>query len=91
MLFSTREAEWILSVTAILPHIAGPCVSWCVFTWLLQWLLIAVSSAYSKHGYIAQWLEWLTADQQVPGSNPGVPFWQTHGELLQDAATLATR
>ena len=31
-------------------------------------------------GYIAQWLERLTADQQVPGSNPGVPFsreWQT--------------
>ena len=26
-----------------------------------------------RHGYIAQWLERLTADQQVPGSNPGVP------------------
>ena len=25
-------------------------------------------------GYIAQWLERLTADQQVSGSNPGVPF-----------------
>ena len=25
-------------------------------------------------GYIAQWLERLTADQQVPGSNPGVSF-----------------
>ena len=25
-------------------------------------------------GYIAQWLERLTADQQVPGSNPSVPF-----------------
>ena len=25
-------------------------------------------------GYIAQWSERLTADQQVPGSNPGVPF-----------------
>eukprot|EP00973_Karenia_brevis_P005243 719131-Karenia_brevis.AAC.1 len=24
-------------------------------------------------GYIAQWLERLTADHQVPGSNPGVP------------------
>jgi len=24
-------------------------------------------------GYRAQWLERLTADQQVPGSNPGVP------------------
>ena len=28
-----------------------------------------------QEGYIAQWLERLTADQQVPGSNPGVPFW----------------
>jgi hypothetical protein len=26
------------------------------------------------YGYIAQWLERLTADQQVTGSNPGVPF-----------------
>ena len=26
------------------------------------------------HGHIAQWLERLTADQQVPGSNPGVPL-----------------
>ena len=28
----------------------------------------------NMHGYIAQWLERLTADQQVPSSNPGVPF-----------------
>ena len=28
---------------------------------------------YFALGYIAQWLERLTADQQVPGSNPGVP------------------
>ena len=28
----------------------------------------------TPNGYIAQWLERLTADQQVPGSNPGVPF-----------------
>ena len=27
-----------------------------------------------SRGYIAQWLERLTADQQVPGSNPGVPL-----------------
>ena len=26
----------------------------------------------TANGYIAQWLERLTADQQVPGSNPGV-------------------
>ena len=25
-------------------------------------------------GHVAQWLERLTADQPVPGSNPGVPF-----------------
>ena len=31
-------------------------------------------------GYIAQWLERLTADQQVPGSNPGVPFSLTYFE-----------
>ena len=29
-----------------------------------------------REGYIAQWLERLTADQQVPGSNPGVPSWE---------------
>ena len=29
---------------------------------------------YDHNGYIAQWSERLTADQQVPGSNPGVPF-----------------
>ena len=31
-------------------------------------------NSHDVHGYIAQWLERLTADQQVPGSNPGVPF-----------------
>ena len=29
---------------------------------------------HASTGYIAQWLERLTADQQVPGSNPGVPL-----------------
>merc|ERR1712051_853672 len=33
-------------------------------------------------GYIAQWLERLTADQQVPGSNPGVPFHLSHSCML---------
>ena len=28
----------------------------------------------NSYGCIAQWLERLTADQQVPGSNPGAPF-----------------
>ena len=32
------------------------------------------------HGYIAQWLERLPADQQVPGSNPGVPFFEFYRE-----------
>ena len=27
----------------------------------------------TANGYIAQWLERLTADQHAPGSNPGVP------------------
>ena len=31
------------------------------------------------YGYIAQWLERLTADQQVPGSNPGVPSILLYG------------
>ena len=35
-----------------------------------------------KCGYIAQWPERLTADQQVPGSNPGVP-WKHHTRLRQ--------
>ena len=38
----------------------------------LQRLYIRAQSLQST-GYIAQWLERLTADQQVPGSNPGVP------------------
>ena len=44
----------------------------------VTWCLAAHMHA---SGYIAQWLERLTADQQVPGSNPGVPslallhFW----------------
>ena len=37
-------------------------------------LLVFLPESVSWHGYIAQWLERLTADQQVPGSNPGVPF-----------------
>ena len=33
--------------------------------------------------YIAQWLERLTADQQVPGSNPGVPFVRARDRCLK--------
>ena len=35
------------------------------------------SPSKTSLGYIAQWLERLTADQQVPGSNPGVPFYES--------------
>ena len=36
-------------------------------------LISSCKGAGFASGYIAQWLEQLTADQQVPGSNPGVP------------------
>ena len=43
-------------------------------------------------GYIAQWLERLTADQQVPGSNPGVPSFlesmHLSGRRTNDKKTL---
>ena len=42
-------------------------------------------------GYIAQWLEWLTADQQVPGSNPGVPLRAGLRHGLINAKTFATK
>ena len=45
----------------------------------------AISTHTSIAGYIAQWLEWLTADQQVPGSSPGVPFI---GEAATQTLTL---
>ena len=37
---------------------------------VLKMLRVIVAS-----GYISQWFERLTADQQVPGSNWGVPFF----------------
>ena len=33
------------------------------------------TSQICQHGHIAQRLERLTADQQVPGTNPGMPFF----------------
>ena len=42
-------------------------------------------------GYIAQWLERLTADQQVPGSNPGVPLRAGLRHGLINAKTFATK
>lgn len=43
--------------------------------------------ARAATGYIAQWLERLTADQQVPGSKPGVPY-ASAGKEDVDARTV---
>ena len=48
-------------------HIPGAAIVFVV-------MLNAVCICTMNQGYIAQWLERLTADQQVPGSNLGVPF-----------------
>ena len=40
----------------------------------VQRAFLARGSRNVADGSIAQWLERLTADQQVPGSNPGWPF-----------------
>ena len=47
--------------------------------------------ALPTYGYIAQWLERLTADQQVPGSNPGVPFLSGVSRSVPHHVALATR
>ena len=39
------------------------------------------------HGYMAQWLERMAADQQAPGSNPGVPFHHAWRRLERAACT----
>ena len=50
----------------------------------------------SASGYIAQWLERLTADQQVPGSNLGVPLlgaascWDTLCEEVRSGCRIFT-
>ena len=41
---------------------------------LIGMVLLRGNAPKLAPGYIAQWLERLTADQQVPGSNPGVPL-----------------
>ena len=48
---------------------AGPRFSWGDLLETHIWIRNHIDGT----GYIAQWLERLTADQQVPGSNPGVP------------------
>jgi hypothetical protein len=52
------------------------CVCFCGRWWLCHCMArssCCVGVWSLAVGYIAQWLERLTADQQVPGSNPGVP------------------
>ena len=52
------------------------CVCFCGRWWLCHCMArssCCVGVRSLAVGYIAQWLERLTADQQVPGSNPGVP------------------
>ena len=44
---------------------------------------VALPTSIQASGYIAQWLERLTADQQVPGSNPGVPFCIAPAKLVR--------
>ena len=46
--------------------------------------------ASAINGYIAQWLERLTADQQVPGSNPGVPFFAVGLAVPASAGAVAS-
>ena len=41
--------------------------------WAHTQVFLLLLRDFGAFGYIAQWLERLTADQQVPGSNPGVP------------------
>ena len=55
-------------------------------------LLRRYSQDYAD-GSIAQWLERLTADQQVPGSNPGWPFIQSarDGSVVSNASRVSLR
>ena len=46
-------------------------------------ILTEIGHSSVHPGYIAQWLERLTADQQVPGSNPGVPFMAKDTRSMQ--------
>ena len=50
--------------------------------------LLEFSKKKPAVGYIAQWLERLTADQQVPSSNPSVPCFNTR-PWFADAADAA--
>ena len=52
---------------------------------MLSVSMVSLFSVQGGHGYIAQWSERLTADQQVPGSNPGTP---SHEFFLADFLSL---
>ena len=52
------------------------------------WNILALMQ--TSTGYIAQWLERLTADQQVPGSNPGVPFFSVVFAVPAPAGAIAS-
>ena len=66
------------------PAAERPGTESVVCNWLEKDIYFLVLPSF---GYIAQWLERLTADQQVPGSNPGVPSFAgvtgTGGELAR--------
>lgn len=52
--------------------------------------LLTRGSQKVADGSIAQWLERLTADQQVPGSNPGWPFYLNESALGQRLLLLCS-
>ena len=82
--FATRDRAWRCSISAracdtrrfrlcccsrCQPMVDGTCCR--DFTCGISYVML--TELVTATGYIAQWLERLTADQQVPGSNPGVP------------------
>ena len=64
------EAAGLMNVEAAGP--IPPAATGVAPRWVTPRVAPAPKATF--HGYIAQWLERLTADQQVPGSNPSVPF-----------------
>ena len=60
----------------------GCAAAWLPFT--TQYTIKSGKYTMISPGYIAQWLERLAADQQVPGSNPGVPSTRSCALLADD-------
>jgi type IV secretory pathway TraG/TraD family ATPase VirD4 len=60
---STKHSNFVLLVACVARSCRAPIVR-------------CEKCAHVTFGYTAQWLERLTADQQVPGSNPSVPYCQ---------------